>query len=87
MHPPVKTAPHHSCMRYYFTREGRIWDRGALVAVRLEDREDYVATCDSLLEPGGRILLGTLVYDQEKMKGEGLGRFLPELSTTTHKIM
>ena len=38
-----------------------------------------MGTCDSLLEPGGRILLLTLVYDQEQMKGQGLGRFsLPD---------
>lgn len=47
----------------------RIWDRGALVAVRPQDRENYVAVCDSLLEPGGRILLATYDYDQEKRQG------------------
>lgn len=47
----------------------RIWDRAALVAIRPEDREEYAATCDSLLKPGGRILLLTLVYNQEKMSG------------------
>ncbi|CAM9156361.1 unnamed protein product, partial [Ectocarpus sp. 6 AP-2014] len=47
----------------------RVWDRGALVALRPEDREEYVSTCDSVLEPGGKILLATLVYDQNAKKG------------------
>lgn len=58
--------------KYYCVLVGsnRIWDRGALVAIRPEDREEYSLLCDSLLEPGGLILLVTLVYDQDKMKGE-----------------
>lgn len=48
---------------------GRIWDRGALVALRPEDREDYVRVCDSVLAPGGKILLATLVYDQAAKTG------------------
>lgn len=48
---------------------GRVWDRGALVALRPEDREDYVRVCDSVLAPGGRILLATMVYDQSAKKG------------------
>ncbi|CAM9435400.1 unnamed protein product, partial [Scytosiphon promiscuus] len=47
----------------------RVWDRGALVALRPEDREDYVATCDSMLQPGGKILLMTMVYDQSAKRG------------------
>lgn len=47
----------------------RIWDRGSLVAIRPQDRMDYVAVCDSLLEPGGRILLATYNYDQDRMEG------------------
>lgn len=48
---------------------GRLWDRGALVAVRPEDREDYVRVCDSVLAPGGKVLLATMVYDQSAKKG------------------
>lgn len=47
----------------------RVWDRGALVALRPEDREDYVRVCDSVLAPGGRVLLTTMVYDQSAKKG------------------
>lgn len=37
--------------------------------MRPEDREDYVTVCDSVLAPGGRILLATMVYDQSAKKG------------------
>lgn len=52
-----------------FNIRGRVWDRGALVALRPEDREDYVRVCDSVLAPGGRILLATMVYEQSAKKG------------------
>lgn len=39
------------------------------MALRPEDREDYVATCDSMLEPGGKILLVTMKYEQSAKKG------------------
>lgn len=46
-----------------------MWDRGALVALRPEDREDYVGVCDRVLAPGGKVLLATMVYDQSAKKG------------------
>lgn len=56
-----RTHPFHIC--------GRVWDRGALVALRPEDREEYVRVCDSVLAPGGKVLLATMVYDQSAKNG------------------
>lgn len=47
----------------------RAWDRGSLVAIPPAMREDYVRILDSLMEPGGRILLSTFDYDQTKAPG------------------
>ncbi|CAM9456931.1 unnamed protein product [Choristocarpus tenellus] len=47
----------------------RLWDRGSLVAIQPEEREAYLAVCDSLLDPGGQVLLTTMDYDQDLIKG------------------
>lgn len=46
-----------------------VYDRAALVALPEEMRVDYVARIQSLLKPGGRILLVTLDYAQSEMAG------------------
>ena len=46
-----------------------IWDRAAMIALRLPVRRSYVAHLRRLLAPGGRILLSTLAYDQDRMEG------------------
>lgn len=46
-----------------------VYDRAALVALPEEMRVDYVARIQSLLKPGGRILLVTLDYPQSEMAG------------------
>jgi thiopurine S-methyltransferase len=40
-----------------------VWDRGALVALRPEDRAAYVAMCAAALKPGKRILLAVVEHD------------------------
>eukprot|EP00752_Nemacystus_decipiens_P009891 g8824.t1 len=57
----------------------RLWDRGALVALRPEDREDYVRVCDGVLAPGGKVLLATMVYDQSAKKGPPFSISLAEV--------
>ena len=46
-----------------------IYDRASIVAFDLSERERYVNHLMSFLEPGGRILLITLEYDQNQMTG------------------
>ncbi|MGL6313927.1 thiopurine S-methyltransferase [Vibrio sp. WXL103] len=46
-----------------------IYDRAALIALPQEMRADYAQRLDSLLEPGGQILLVTLEYQQDEMQG------------------
>jgi len=46
-----------------------IYDRASIVALDQPERERYVNHLMSFLEPGGRILLITLEYDQNQMIG------------------
>lgn len=46
-----------------------IYDRASIVAFDQPERERYVNHLMSFLEPGGRILLITLEYDQNQMTG------------------
>lgn len=46
-----------------------VYDRAALVALPEEMRKEYVERLKSLLNPGGRILLVTLDYEQQEMAG------------------
>jgi thiopurine S-methyltransferase len=46
-----------------------IYDRAALVALPPEMRASYVAHCQRLLGPGGRVVLVTFAYDPSKMEG------------------
>ena len=41
-----------------------IWDRGALVAINVEDRQQYTSLLVSLLKPNGRILMVTFIYEE-----------------------
>eukprot|EP00939_MAST-03C_sp_MAST-3C-sp1_P000483 g483.t1 len=40
-----------------------VYDRAALVAIRPDQREEYVRVVDSMLKPGGRVLLVTVEHD------------------------
>lgn len=46
-----------------------VYDRAALIALPSDMRKMYAAKLMELLQPGCRILLITLAYDQQKMKG------------------
>ena len=46
-----------------------IYDRASIVSLDQPERERYVNHLMSFLEPGGRILLITLEYDQNQMTG------------------
>ncbi len=46
-----------------------IYDRASIVAIDKLDRSKYVSHLKSFLEPKGRILLVTLEYNQNQMKG------------------
>jgi thiopurine S-methyltransferase len=46
-----------------------IWDRAALIALPPGDRGRYLPHLLGLLRPGGRALLVTLEYDQERSEG------------------
>ncbi|MCZ4373489.1 thiopurine S-methyltransferase [Vibrio diazotrophicus] len=46
-----------------------VYDRAALVALPEDMRKEYVERLKSLLNPGGRILLVTLDYEQHEMAG------------------
>ena len=41
-----------------------IWDRSAIIAINVEDRQQYASLLESLLKPSGRILMTTLIYEQ-----------------------
>ena len=56
-----------------------IYDRGSIVAIDPPEREKYVNHLMSFLEPGGRLLLITLEYDQKQMTG-------PPFSVTANEI-
>lgn len=47
----------------------RVWDRAAMVALPPAMRQRYVPHLLSLVQPGGRILLNTLVYDDCAKEG------------------
>src|SRR5690606_31845898 len=46
-----------------------IYDRAAIVALPQAMRDAYAAHCQGLLEPGARILMITIFYDQSAMEG------------------
>ena len=46
-----------------------VWDRASLVAIDPAHREEYATQSARLLKPGGKILLNTLEYDQQRMRG------------------
>jgi len=56
-----------------------IYDRASIVAFDRSERQRYVNHLMSFLKPGGRILLITLEYDQNKMTG-------PPFSVPTDEI-
>ena len=56
-----------------------IYDRASIVAFDCSERQRYVNHLMSFLKPGGRILLITLEYDQNKMTG-------PPFSVPTDEI-
>lgn len=69
-----KTVALYQCDIYCFTSSlegqfGAMWDRGAFVAINPKDREKYAALIISLMAPGCRFLLDTLLYDPEKYTG------------------
>ena len=41
-----------------------VWDHGAIVAINVENREQYASLLVSLLKPSGRILMSTFIYEQ-----------------------
>ena len=41
-----------------------IWDRGGIVVIDIEDRQQYASLLVSLLKPSGRILMATFIYEQ-----------------------
>lgn len=47
----------------------RIWDRAAMVALDPPRRDRYTRVLQTLLRPGGQLLLNTFVYDQSQMIG------------------
>jgi thiopurine S-methyltransferase len=49
------------------------YDRAALIAVRPEDRERYVATCLAALRPGARLLIVTLDFGDAPLAGPPFG--------------
>jgi len=72
-----------------FVSDGRFelaYDRGALVAIPPESREEYVATMSDLLHVGGRILLVVLDYDQEKLPFDGKKSSPPPFSVTKEHV-
>jgi thiopurine S-methyltransferase len=59
-----------------------VWDRGALVALRVKDRQAYVEMLSNVLKPGGRILLSVVEHDC-KMEMEGEKNDTATTTTTT----
>jgi thiopurine S-methyltransferase len=56
------------------------YDRGALVAMRPDQRDAYARTVLALLRPGARVLLVAIEYDQAQMSG-------PPFSVEAHEIL
>ncbi len=56
-----------------------IWDRAALIALRESDRRRYADHLLRFLAPGGRMLLCSLCYDQDRMDG-------PPFSVTSDEV-
>ena len=56
-----------------------IYDRASIVAIEKPERSEYVDHLISFLDPAGRILLITLEYNHNQMKG-------PPYSVTTEEI-
>ena len=46
-----------------------VWDRASLVAIDPTYRQEYARQTAQFLKPGGKILLNTLEYDQQQMRG------------------
>jgi thiopurine S-methyltransferase len=46
-----------------------IFDRGSLVAINRDLRPQYVEIMDTVLAPGGKVLIAALDYDQSEMEG------------------
>lgn len=59
-----------------------VYDRAALVAMPAEMREQYIARLKNLLNPGARILLVTLDYQQDEMVGPPFS--VPESEVMRH---
>lgn len=71
-----QVAPHFICGDFLKLQSGdlptepaAVYDRAALIALPPDMRRLYAAKLADLLVPGSKILLITLAYDQEKMKG------------------
>lgn len=69
-----KTLSLYQCDIYSFNSsfEGQfdaIWDRGALVVINPKEREKYAALIISLMAPGCRYLLDTMLYDPKRYAG------------------
>ena len=69
-----------------------LYDRGAIVAIDLAMRADYVRHTDSLLKPDADRLVITLEYDQDIVKGppfalmpEELAQYWPQLTSVESK--
>ena len=69
-------APHFLCGDFLKLRGAdlpfapqAVYDRAALIALPPPMRKLYAEKLEELLQPGSRILLITLAYDQQKMKG------------------
>mmetsp|Transcript_54746 Transcript_54746/g.98629 ORF Transcript_54746/g.98629 Transcript_54746/m.98629 type:complete len:432 (-) Transcript_54746:99-1394(-) len=72
-----------------FVKDGRFdlaFDRGSLVAIPPESREQYVSTLSQLIRPGGRILLVALDYDQEKVPYNSKRNAPPPFSVTGEHV-
>uniref|UniRef100_A0A8C6T8E6 thiopurine S-methyltransferase n=1 Tax=Neogobius melanostomus TaxID=47308 RepID=A0A8C6T8E6_9GOBI len=71
---PEKTVTLYQCDIYSFSSslEGQfdaMWDRGALVVIDPKHRQKYVSLIISLMAPGCRCLLDTMLYDPERYAG------------------
>ena len=69
-------APHFVCGDFLKlqtadlpSQPAAVYDRAALIALPPDMRKLYAAKLAELLPPGSKILLITLAYDQQKMKG------------------
>ena len=71
-----QVAPHFICGDFLKLQSAElpfepaaVYDRAALIALPPAMRKLYAAKLAELLQPGSKILLITLAYDQQKMKG------------------